>query len=134
MIDIIEELEMVNALTDGFPFICPVCGEEHRDWDYLRIFLKGSPNPHCIHLKCLLSQMNFRSEGIMRATETEYIALNCEACGKPVVKMHKLLLGKIREALCYVGAHNPHFYHIDCPGGLESTQEDVIATEDIREG
>ena len=64
MIDIIEKLEMVNAVTDGFPFICPVCKQEHRDWDYLRITLKSTPNPRCIHLKCLLSQMGFLPEEI----------------------------------------------------------------------
>lgn len=64
MIDIIEELEMVNAVTDGFPFLCCICEQEHRDWDYLRIHLRGNPNPRCIHLKCLLNQVGFSPEAI----------------------------------------------------------------------
>ena len=68
MIDIIEELEMVNAVTDGFPFLCSMCGQEHRDWDYLRIHLKGNPNPCCIHLLCLLAQVGFSPEEIKRAS------------------------------------------------------------------
>lgn len=71
MIDIIEEVELerVSAATDGFPFICPACGQEHRDWDYLRIHLKGNPNPLCIHLLCLLAQVGFSPEEIKRASQ-----------------------------------------------------------------
>ena len=49
----------------------------------------------------------------------EYIILNCEHCKKPVMKMHRCLLSKIREAMHYSGDHSPHFYHIGCPGGFE---------------
>ncbi|GAI19554.1 unnamed protein product, partial [marine sediment metagenome] len=51
---------------------------------------------------------------------SEYIILNCEHCKKPVVKMHRVLLERIREAMHYTGDHNPHYYHIDCPGGFEA--------------
>jgi len=54
---------------------------------------------------------------------SEYIILNCEACKKPVVKMHKELLGKIREGLHYSADDNLHFYHIGCPGGFESAMK-----------
>jgi len=68
MLDIIGRLEMVNAVTDGFPFICPVCKQEHTDWDYLRITLKSNPNPRCIHLRCLVHQMGFLPEEIAQVS------------------------------------------------------------------
>jgi len=53
---------------------------------------------------------------------SEYVILNCEDCHKPVVKMHKELLQRIREALHYAGDNNPHFYHPGCVGGFDTTK------------
>jgi len=49
---------------------------------------------------------------------SEYIILNCEACNRPVVKIHKELLERIRGALHYSGDQHPHFYHVSCPDGF----------------
>ena len=51
--------------------------------------------------------------------ETEYIVLNCERCGKPLLKLHRELLRRIYEALQYKQDQHPHFYHPNCKGGLE---------------
>ena len=64
MIDLFDEFRMVNAVTDGFPFVCPVCEEVHENWDYLRIYFKNNPNSCCIHLYCLLKVMKLEPSEI----------------------------------------------------------------------
>jgi len=61
MVDMVK-IELVNATTDGFPFICPLCHKEKRNWDYLRVFLKNNPNPRCVHLKCLVNALGFNKK------------------------------------------------------------------------
>jgi len=55
----------------------------------------------------------------MEESKPEYIVLNCERCGQPVVKMHRELLRRIYESLHYKTDSHPHFYHPTCPGGYE---------------
>jgi len=52
-------------------------------------------------------------------TNAEYIVLNCERCGQPVVKIHRELKRRIYEALRYRADEHPHFYHPNCQGGYE---------------
>lgn len=56
----------------------------------------------------------------MEETQEEYVTLNCAHCKEPLAKIHKELLGTIRERLNYQGAGGPHLYHVCCPGGFES--------------
>jgi len=63
MIDVVE-IELVNATTDGFPFVCPLCKEERRNWDYARVFLRNNPTPRCVHLKCLVDALGFSKEEV----------------------------------------------------------------------
>jgi hypothetical protein len=70
MIELIEKIELVNAVTDGFPFICYICNEEHLNWDYLRIYLKGNSNAKCVHLECLLEAIGIEPEAIDRAQKS----------------------------------------------------------------
>ena len=59
------------------------------------------------------------------ADTDEYVVLDCEHCKKPVVKLHKGLLSRIKEALHYDEGHGPHFYHPDCPGGFQHSSKRV---------
>lgn len=63
MIDMVE-VELVNAVTDSLPFICPFCHKEKRSWDYLRVYLKDHPNPCCVHLKCLIDALGFKNKEV----------------------------------------------------------------------
>ena len=55
--------------------------------------------------------------------EEKYIVLNCERCNNPVVKLSKSLLDMIKLKLHYPKQYGPHFYHPECKGGLEVTEE-----------
>lgn len=66
MLDLVE-IESINAVTDGFPFVCPLCHEVKENWDYIRVFLKNNPNPRCAHIECLLDVLGFYPEEKMAA-------------------------------------------------------------------
>lgn len=66
MLDYVK-IEPVHAVMEGFPFVCPVCHKEERSWDYIRVYLGESPNPGCIHIRCLLNIMGFTPEQVGRA-------------------------------------------------------------------